>query len=208
MKENEDLSLFDLVLIILKHSVLIVVSCLLFGLLAFGYVKFKNSSAPYVAKTSIVIYDPSRTKYDQYGVYNKDLNRMDTYEKIAGNSIVLGQVKSAINNNKYTASDISKAVSISKVPQTTILSIDAKTNKKSDSVKIANATALAVKKSLNKYINAGKINILGSASKKNVKRDLLSSKKYAVVGVAFGLVVSVMFVLIKDVLYKQFKERK
>lgn len=208
--ENKDLTLFDLFRILQKNIILIIGAMIVFGGLAFGYVKHKNAGAPYTAKSEVVIYNPSQTKYDQNGVYNKEMGRMGTYEQIAQSNVIYRHAQKILDQKgkDYKVSEIKRAVTVKREDQTTVLEVEAKSTRVKDAKNIANATSEAIDKYLDDYINAGKINILSQASLKNVKQDTLSTKKYTAVGLAFGLVVAVLFVLIKDILYVQYKQRK
>lgn len=210
MNKKEDLSVLDLLSILWKNALLILATGIIFGLLAFGYVKHQNSSIPYTSETSVVIYNPSKTKYDQYGVNNKEHARMGTYQKISENTAVLKHAQDYLNKGKkdFSISQIKRAVTIKREDQTTVLTIEAKSQNKTDSIKIANATAKAVKNYLDNYINAGKVTALGKATKKGVSQNLLSTKKYLVVGIVFGLIIGILIVFVKDVIYVQLKERK
>lgn len=211
MENSNDLNFLDLLRILFKNIILILISAVIFCGLAVFYAKHKASTQPYVARTSVVIYDPSNSKYDQYGVYNKELNRMKTYKSIAKNDVVLETVKSDLKKNYHlslSVSDIKSAVTMKDSDQTTVLQIKAKSNKKRNAKVIANASAQAVKEDLNKYINAGNIKPLAPATLDSVQKDGVSLKKYSVVGLAFGFILGIAIALIKDVLLKQFKTRK
>ncbi|KRM61386.1 hypothetical protein FC26_GL001457 [Paucilactobacillus vaccinostercus DSM 20634] len=211
METSSDLTLLDVIKVILRNLVWIIISMIVFGALAFGYAKHKANSQPYVAKTSVVVYNPSKTKYDQYGVYNKEIGRMNTYKAISEDSVIMKDAQNIIdkkNGVKLSISEIKNAVSISNDDQTAVLKIEAKNTKKNDAKLIANGMASAIKNDLNSYINAGVVRKLGVANDSSVKKDGLSISKYLVVGLAFGLLFGLMVVLIKDIILKQFKERK
>ena len=122
---------------------------------------------------------------------------MKTYEKITGNQETMKVAKKYLPHKikkAYSADEMSSAVNVNSDPDSLVLSIDVKTNKSTDSVKIANAVAKATQTQLPKYSpNNSRVQILTRANKDNVdSKTTPSTKKYVVLGAALGLLVGMI----------------
>ena len=129
-----------------------------------------------------------------------DMNMMPTYESVASSSEIAEIAHKRLPKNlkkKYSIKDIQSDVDAKSHQQSLILSINAKTKSASDSVKIAQSVAEAMKERLGKIQpGAGTVTILSRSSVADAtSKTTPSAKKYAAAGIALGGLVGLIIVV-------------
>lgn len=182
--------------IIVKNIIVILVLTIIGGLGAGLYAKHKKQTFYYANSSVLVNANLNRTDYKNSAVM-AEKGMMKTYEKITGNQETMKVAKKYLPHKiskAYSTDKMSSAVNVNSAPDSLILSISAKTDKSGDSVKIANAVAKAAQTQLPKYSpNHSQVKILTRANSNNVDSNTTpSTKKYAVLGAALGLLVGMI----------------
>ncbi len=196
---------------ILKSLVIVIVLAILGGSLM-GVHAQKKQLTTYTARTNIIVsHDLNNVSNentdDGQTIVNADLNMMPTYEDIAKNITISKQAKKYLPlkvRKEYSLDDINNAVDAKTRPQSLVLTMEATTKSKYDSVEIANASARAFIKELPKVqTGVNNVRIIDKATKLNTtSKTSPSVKKYVAVGIALGgligLIISFMFITSKE----------
>lgn len=182
--------------VLVKNIIVILVLTIIGGVGAGLYAKHKKQTSYYASSSVLINTNLTRTDYKNSAVM-AEKGMMKTYEKITGNQETMKVAKKYLPHKikkAYSADEMSSAVNVNSDPDSLVLSIDVKTNKSTDSVKIANAVAKATQTQLPKYSpNNSRVQILTRANKDNVdSKTTPSTKKYVVLGAALGLLVGMI----------------
>ncbi|MGN1283359.1 MAG: YveK family protein [Limosilactobacillus sp.] len=182
--------------VIVKNIIVILVFAIIGGIGAGLYAKHKKQTFYYANSSVLVNANLNRTDYKNSAVM-AEKGMMKTYEKITGNQETMRVAKKYLPHKirkEYTADQLFSVVNVNSDPDSLVLGISARTDKSEDSVKIANAVAKAAQVQLPKYSpNNSRVQILTRANKENVaSRTTPSTKKYAVLGAALGLLIGMI----------------
>lgn len=191
----------DFLRLIMKHILIIILCAVVLGGALGGYAKLKQSTT-YTAKREMVISH----NVDKLPVKDKnsrvlaDMQMMSTYAKVADDQLVYKNAHKILKDKyhlKISTENIRSAIKIESEPQTLIMSVEATSSKENHATKIVNATATAIKNKLPKLIsNTGKISVLSPATKSDTKSVTgPSAKKYALLGIAAGIFIGLVYVL-------------
>lgn len=182
--------------IIIKNIIVILVLTIIGGIGAGLYAKHKKQTVYFANSSVLVNANLTRTDYKNSAVM-AEKGMMKTYEEIAENQETMRMAKKYLPHKlreTYSTDKMSSVVNAKSAPDSLILSIYVKTDKSEDSVKIANAVAKATQVKLPKYSpNNSQVKILTKANMENVNsKTTPSTKKYAVLGAALGLLVGMI----------------
>lgn len=182
--------------VIVKNIIVILVFTIIGGIGAGLYAKHKKQTFYYANSSILVNANLNRTDYKNSAVM-AEKGMMKTYEKITGNQETMRVAKKYLPhkiNKEYSTDQLFSVVNVNSDPDSLVLGINARTDKSEDSVKIANAVAKAAQVQLPKYSpNNSHVQILTRANKENVtSRTTPSTKKYAVLGAALGLLIGMI----------------
>lgn len=182
--------------IIMKNIIVILVLTIIGGLGAGLYAKHKKHTLYYADSSVLVNTNLTRTDYKNSAVM-AEKGMMKTYEEITNNQETMRIAKKYLPHKiskAYSTDEMSSAINVKSAPDSLVLSISAKTDKSSDSVKLVNAVAKATQAQLPKYSpNNSRVKILTKANSDNVNSKTTPSvKKYAVLGAALGLLVGMI----------------
>lgn len=192
-------------------SLIIVIALALIGGGLMGIRAKRHQTTTYTAKTNIVIsHDLNnirKTSDGQDNVVNADLNMMPTYEEIAKNVTISKYARQYLSpkmKKEYSLSDINSSIDAKTHPQSLVLTLEATTKSKKDSVTIANASAKAFVKELPKVQpGVGNVKVLSRAVMSDTSSKTSPSiKKHSAVGIALGgligLIISFVFITSKE----------
>ena len=196
---------------VLKSLVIVIVLAILGGGLM-GFHAKRSQTTTYTTKTNIIVSHDlnnvsNENTNDGQTIVNADLNMMPTYEDIAKNITISKQAKKYLPlkvRKEYSLDDINNAVNAKTRPQSLVLTMEATTKSKYDSVEIANSSAKAFIKELPKVqTGVNNVRIIDKATKLNTtSKTSPSVKKYVAVGIALGgligLIISFMFITSKE----------
>ncbi|QLQ60882.1 chain-length determining protein [Limosilactobacillus reuteri] len=190
-------------------SLLIIIVLAILGGGIMGIRAKRHQSTTYTAKTNIVISHDLKINDNksQDNIVNADLSMMPTYEEIAKNMTVSKEARQYLSSKMkkdYSQNDINSAIDAKTQPQSLVLTLEATTKSKEDSVTIANASAKAFVKELPK-VQPGveNVRIVDKATKSDTSSKTSPSiKKHVAVGVALGglvgLIISFVFITSKE----------
>lgn len=203
-------SIKDLITLFWK-SFLIILALAAIGGAAMGYVGHVKKHTTYNATRNILItHNLSETTTNstrEYSVVNQDQDMMTTYKEIVNDDEILSIARKKLPKNirkNYTVGMLEKIIIAKNKPQSLVLTIEAKTASKRDSVQIINAVAQAFKQELPSIQpGVGDIRLLSKATTINVTSDTRPHvKKYIAIGIALGglvgLIISFLSISFKD----------
>lgn len=207
---NNSFSLQDVIKVIWKNLLWIIGAMLVCGALFGGYAKHKQHTV-YTAKREMTIYhnyakeDNISKTSDQNTILNSDMQMITTYSKVATDRSVLVRAQKTLKKQhqyKVSTSEIKGMVDVTAEPQTVVLNVSAKSSSAKKAVAVANATAVAIKEKLPKMLNnVGHISVLSAAKTDAVQSTTgPSAKKYAVLGVAVGFLVSFVVIFAREII--------
>ena len=198
-------------------SIILILVLAMIGGGCLGFLAKKKQHTTYTATRNVLIthnlnhvmrISSERTDNNPQGspVIN-DQNMMESYKEIAEDYRVTDAARKLIPKkmkNKISSDDFNSAIKAKSEPQSLVLKLQAKSDSAKDSVKMVNATAVALKKQLPKIQpGVGKVVPLAKATDKTVdSKTTPHAKKYAAVGVALGglvgIVISFTGITLKD----------
>lgn len=167
------------------------------GALVMGGVAKKKKTTTYTATRQIVIAhniseENQRSNSNSINsIVNDDTNMMPTYKDIAENGIIANRARTYLSKSmkkKYSTADIENSVSAKVSPQSLVMDLKVKTSSASDSAKIVNSVANAMRRELPRLQpGSGQVTLLQKANIHSVNSDTKPSvEKYIVVGLALG----------------------
>lgn len=164
MEEELTLDLRDIVHIIQKRMKMIILITLACTLVS-GVVSFYVIKPSYESKTSIIVGKPqgtdkSQTEYNDVMLYQK---LIQTYQEIATSRVVAEQA-SLMLDQKYTAEQVQKLITVTPQTDTQILIIKAQSKDPLESVKICSAVSQAfIEQSKVVFPTGGDIQVMDKA---------------------------------------------
>lgn len=182
--------------VIIKNIVIILVLALIGGVGAGIYAKHKQTTF-YSADSSVLLNVKVTQTSSKNAAVMAEKGMMKSYEEIINDQATMKKAHSYLPaklKKNYSAEQLASVVDVNSAPDSLILKITARTTQENDSVKIANAVAKAAQTQLSQYSpNNSKVRILTRATLDNVRSKTTPSvKKYAVLGVALGLLVGMI----------------
>ncbi|MEY8441574.1 chain-length determining protein [Lactobacillaceae bacterium 24-114] len=203
-------SVKDLLSLFWKYFLVILVLAAIGGA-AMGYVGHKKQHTTYTATRNVLIThnlsETTTSGIGEYNVVNQDQDMMTTYKEIVNDDEILSVARKNLpksTRKNYTVGMLEKIVVAKNKPQSLVLTIEAKTTSKNDSVQIVNAVARAFKQELPSIQpGVGDIQLLSKATTNNATSDTKPHvKKYIAVGIALGglvgLIISFLSISFKD----------
>jgi len=164
MEEELTLDLRDILHIIQKRMKMIILITLACTLVS-GVVSFYVIKPTYESKTSIIVGKPqgtdkSQTEYNDVMLYQK---LIQTYQEIATSRVVAEQASSMLDQ-KYTAEQVQKLITVTPQTDTQILVISAKNGNPVESAKICSAVSQAfIEQSKVVFPTGGDIQVMDKA---------------------------------------------
>lgn len=190
--------------VVIRCILITIVLALISGGAMFALVKHRQQNMFEARRSVIISHDIKAVKDNENDQYDpSDLSMMPTYRKVAEDPMVAKAARHYLPHKlqkKYSADDISQLVDTHSSPQSLVLELSVTTGNKADSAKLVNAVAKGFKETLpDIQPGAGTVRLLAPATKKNTSNRAVShTKKYVMVGLAFGallgLIISFFYV--------------
>ncbi|RRG10396.1 MAG: lipopolysaccharide biosynthesis protein [Lactobacillus sp.] len=194
---NKSLTVNDIIKIIWKNIIWVI----LFGVIGAGamggFAKVRQHTTYSASRSIMIAHDTSSALVKSKDSQVKaDLNMVQTYADLAKDPIVLNKVAKELKGDlskKVTADELSSMVTVETKPDSLVVSIKASSSNAKDAVKIANKTATVFAKKLPQLAtDPGDVTTLAKANKESLTSTTSpSAKKYAVLGLAAGLVIGI-----------------
>lgn len=189
--KNQQLTLEDILKIVLKNAILIVILALMGGSCFYLVAKHKESKT-YVAERSMII-DHNLTWRRAYTSFKTDLGMIPTYQDmIEGREVLTNAYQQLPRKIKHKSSvkDLSSSINTNSRPDSLVITIKATTDNPKESVAYVNSVAKAAKAELPKMQKGlGEVHVYSKATQKNIVVVTHSSvKKYTLVGLALGTI--------------------
>jgi capsular polysaccharide biosynthesis protein len=204
---NNSFSLQDIIKVVWKNVLWLVAAMFVFGAFFGGYAKHKQNTI-YTAKREMTIYhnyakNSDDNKTDQSTILNSDMQMIETYSKVATDRSILLQAQKNMKKHhqyKVSTSEIKNMVEVTAEPQTVVLNVSAKSGSSKKAVAVVNATTIAIEEKLPKLLNnVGHISVMSAAKTDTVQSTTgPSAKKYAMLGVAVGFLVSFVVIFTRE----------
>lgn len=189
-------SIKDILKTITGNIVTIILCGIIFGGL-FGMYAHHKKSTTYTSSRSIFVTHDFNRANNKKSQVEADQSLVPTYRDILEDQIVMKNARERLPHKirkQYSVNDISQAISTSAKPDSLVIVVHAKTKKAVDSTEIVNAVTNAFKYELPKVNGeAGNVHLLSKANEKDARSVTRpSTKKYIVVGIAFGLLLGMI----------------
>lgn len=189
-------SMKDIFKIIISNIVTIILCGIICGGL-FGMYAHHKKSTTYTSSRSIFVTHDLNKANNKKSQVEADQSLIPTYRDILKDQIVMKNARQRLPHklrDKYSVDDISQAISTSSKPDSLVIVVHAKAKKAVDSAQIVNAVTDSFKQELPRVNGeAGHVHLLSKANKKDARSTTRpSTKKYLVVGTAFGLLLGMI----------------
>lgn len=202
MEDTEDIAELDIkhvVQVLLAKIKFIVVAVLAFGVIAFSVTYFLvtplylSSISLYVSNAKIM----QQTRIDSNDI-DASTKLVNTYMAIVQSDAILNKV-ATIAHLDYTASDIRKMMSMEAVANTEIFTVGIENPNPKRAAKLANTLAKVTFTELVNYLEGSSVKVIDYATIAD-KPSSPNMKLNTLIGVLLGLMVSIAFVVLQDML--------
>lgn len=193
----KSLTVNGIIKIIWKNIIWVIVFGAIGAVALGGVAKLKQQTTYTASRNIMIAHDTSKATIKNKDTQVKaDLNMIQTYSDLIKDPSVLSKTAKIVNKNnskKLTADEIDSALTVETKPNSLVVSVKASSGSKSKAIKIANSTVQVFAKRL-PYLasDPGKVTTLARATSNTVTSSTSpSAKKYAVLGLAAGLVIGI-----------------
>lgn len=182
---------------VIIKNVLFIIIMMILGAVAFGlYAKHKQKTI-YTSDVGVVVGRVSSERVHRNTSVLADINMMPTYRDMANDNRITERTYKYLPKKvrkKLTITELSDVINFETHPDSLILHIKATTDSKNNSVNIVNATAKAIKYEFPKVDpEIGTVKVLSKAKSQNtISKTKPSIKKYAILGMALGLLLGMI----------------
>lgn len=204
MQTIGEISLIDILKILLKKLWLIILITIVFALGSYFYTK-TFISPTYMSTASLYVTNGVKAASDE----TADLNDLNASEKLVASYIVvlqsdnIAQQISEKTQLGYSAGAIKSMIKMSSVNETQVLQVQVTSKSRKDAQTIANAMLEVAPSALKQVAKVGEVETLDTASEaRQVSPSLV---KNTMIGFLLGLVLSIVIILIQAMLDRTIK---
>lgn len=207
MKEKQtetnayEIDLLHLVKVLWSKAWIIAVSCILLGVMGFGYARlrvtpvYESSALLYVNNSSISLGGTSVSISS--GQLSAAKSLIDTYSVIMHSRMTLNAVIRKANVG-YTYEQLNAMVRAQSVNDTEIFSITVTSEDPAEAVKLANAIADVLPDKIGDVVNGSSVKIVDRAEVSY--RVTPGARRYALIGFLLGFLISALVIVAADML--------
>lgn len=194
---NKSLTVNDIIKVIWKNIIWVVIFGIVGAVGLGGIAKMKQHTTYTATRSMMIAHDTAdATVKNKDSQVKADLNMMQTYSDLAQDPTVLNKVAKSLKGDlskNVTADELKSRVTTESKPDSLVLTIRVSASNPKDAVKIANKTAIVFDKELPKLAtDPGDVTTLAKATEGSLTSTTSpSAKKYAVLGLAAGLIVGI-----------------
>ena len=209
-ESNNTIDLGRLMAILRKHFKMLIVWTLLAGVLGFAVAQFVV--VPKYTATTEILVNQKHTNDSNGQAYNNqqaDIQMINTYKDIITNQVILNKVSHELNSaetvREYGRSynmpvaKLKNAIKISTQQNSQVFSVAVKTDDPNLSAATANTIARVFKKQIKKIMSVNNVTIVSRATVPD-SPSFPNVKLFTLVGAVFGLLFSIIYLIIKELM--------
>lgn len=199
-----------------KHIVMLLVWTVLAGVLGFVIAEFVVVPK-YTATTEILVNQKhnSENNGQAYNDQQADIQMINTYKDIITNQVILNTVSSELNSTKIAreygrsynmpVAKLKNAIKINTQQNSQVFSVAVRTDDPSLSAATANTIARVFKNQIKKIMSVNNVTIVSRAAVPN-SPSFPNVKLFTLAGAVLGLLCSVIYLIIKELMDTTVKE--
>ena len=208
LKNTIDLS--RLMALLRKHFKMLIVWTLLAGVLGFVVAQFVV--VPKYTVTTEILVNQKHSNNNNGQAYNNqqaDIQMINTYKDIITNQVVLNKVSRELNSTRTAheygrsynmpVSKLKNAIKISNQQNSQVFSVAVKTDDPNMSAATANTIAQVFKKQIKKIMSINNVTIVSRATAPD-SPSFPNVKLFTLVGAVLGLLLSVIYLIIRELM--------
>ena len=209
-ESKNTIDLGRLMAILRKHFKMLIVWTLLAGVLGFAVAQFVV--VPKYTATTEILVNQKHTNDSNGQAYNNqqaDIQMINTYKDIITNQVILNKVSHELNSaetvREYGRSynmpvaKLKNAIKISTQQNSQVFSVAVKTDDPNLSAATANTIARVFKKQIKKIMSVNNVTIVSRATVPD-SPSFPNVKLFTLVGAVFGLLFSIIYLIIKELM--------
>lgn len=213
---NNTIDLSRLMAILRKHFKMLIVWTLLAGVLGFVVAQFVV--VPKYTATTEILVNQKRSNDNNGQAYNDqqaDIQVINTYKDLITNQVVLNKVSHQLNSaevaRKYgrsynmPVSELKDAIKISTQQNSQVFSVAVKTDDPNLSAATANTIAQVFKKQIKKIMSVNNVTIVSQATVPD-SPSFPNVKLFTLAGAVLGLLLSTIYLIIKELMDTTIKD--
>lgn len=209
-ESNNTIDLSRLLAVFRKHYKLLIVWTLLVGILGFAVAQFVVVPK-YTATTEILVNQKhdNNNNGQAYNDQQADIQMINTYKDIITNQVILNKVSNELNSTatareygrsyNMPVAKLKNAISISTQQNSQVFSVAVKTDDPNLSAATANTIAQVFKKQIKKIMSVNNVTIVSRAAVPN-SPSFPNVKLFTLAGAVLGLLLSVIYLVIKELM--------
>lgn len=204
------IDLHRLLVLFRQHIKFIILWILATGIIGFAVAEFVVVPK-YTATTEILVNQKhaNNNNGQAYNDQQADVQMINTYKDIITNQVILGKVSHQLNGVKtekeygrtydMTADQLKSAIKISNQQNSQVFSVAVTTNDAQESAAAANTIAQVFKKQVKKIMSINNVTIVSRAAE-SARPSFPNIKLFTLAGAVLGLLISVIYLIIKEML--------
>ncbi|QFV01137.1 YveK family protein [Limosilactobacillus pontis] len=213
---NNTIDLSRLMAILRKHFKMLIVWTLLAGVLGFVVAQFVV--VPKYTATTEILVNQKRSNDNNGQAYNNqqaDIQMINTYKDLITNQVVLNKVSHQLNSAKVVreygrsynmpVSELKDAISINTQQNSQVFSVAVKTDDPNLSAATANTIAQVFKKQIKKIMSVNNVTIVSRAAAPD-SPSFPNVKLFTLAGAVLGLLLSAIYLIIKELMDTTIKD--
>ena len=209
-ESKNTIDLGRLMAILRKHFKMLIVWTLLAGVLGFAVAQFVV--VPKYTATTEILVNQKHTNDSNGQAYNNqqaDIQMINTYKDIITNQVILNKVSHELNSSETVreygrsynmpVAKLKNAIKISTQQNSQVFSVAVKTDDPNLSAATANTIARVFKKQIKKIMSVNNVTIVSRATVPD-SPSFPNVKLFTLVGAVFGLLFSIIYLIIKELM--------
>lgn len=209
-KSQNTIDLSRLVALLRKHFKMLIVWTLLAGILGFTIAQFVVVPR-YTATTEILVNQKHSNENNGQAYTNQqaDIQMINTYKDLITNQVILNKVSHELNSTatareygrpyNMPVAKLKNAIKISNQQNSQVFSVAVETDDPSLSAATANTIAQVFKKQIKKIMSVNNVTIVSRAAAPD-SPSFPNVKLFTLTGAILGLLLSVIYLIIKDLM--------
>lgn len=209
-ESKNTIDLGRLMVILRKHFKMLIVWTLLAGVLGFAIAQF--AVVPKYTATTEILVNQKHTNDNNGQAYTNqqaDIQMINTYKDLITNQVVLSKVSQELNSAKtarkygrsynISAAKLKNTINISTQQNSQVFSVEVKTDDPNLSAATANTIAQVFKKQIKKIMSVNNVTIVSRATAPD-SPSFPNVKLFTLAGAVLGLLLSVIYLIIKELM--------
>lgn len=209
-ESNNTIDLSRLMAILRKHFKMLIVWTLLTGVLGFVVAQFVV--VPKYTATTEILVNQKHTNDNNGQAYNNqqaDIQMINTYKDLITNQVILNKVSHELNSTQTAqeygrsynvdAASLKNDITINTQQNSQVFSVAVKTNDPNLSAATANTIARVFKKQIKKIMSVNNVTIVSRASAP-ANPSFPNVKLFTLAGAVLGLLLSAIYLIIKELM--------